>query len=373
MPTPRLPESVVAETLEQVKKHGSITAAAAAMGVPRNTIDSRMRRAREIGLEIPKKVYATSTLIRGEEGDGFALQWVKAKAEEETREQIIEAFKEELKGLKPLPPIKAPKQTFSDLLAVYPMGDPHFGQYSWAAETGDDYDLDLAEKLHVSAMDHLVSLVPPAESSLIVNVGDFFHGNDSKNQTPQSKPALDVDTRHAKVVRSGLRSLRRMIERALEKHRTVKLISVPGNHDPEASILLPIALGMLYEKNPRVTIEDSPSKFLYHRHGLVLIGVTHGDTVKVEKLGELMAADQRELWGQTEFHHWITGHWHHKRFHEGVGFTAEVLRTLAGKDAYAASHAYRSDRDMQVILFDKKNGETGRHRVGVKQLEKRAA
>lgn len=317
-------------------------------------------------------VHGKSTLHRGTGPDGeVVLQWVKEKftLDEQTRQQRIDAIKEALKNIKPLPRIKAPKTTFADLLNVFPMGDPHYGQYSWRAESGDDYDLEIAERVHVGAMDKLVCFAPAAETALIVNVGDYFHGNDSKNQTPQSKHALDVDTRHAKVVRAGLRGLRRMVERALEKHETVRVINVPGNHDPEASILLTVALGMLYENNPRVSVDDTPSKFAYYRHGKVLIGVTHGDTVKVEKLGELMATDRREDWGQTEFHHWFTGHWHHKKIIEGVGFTAEVLRTLAGKDAYAASHGYRAQRDMQVVTFDKNTGEQGRQRVHISQLK----
>jgi hypothetical protein len=331
------------------------------LGIHYNTVNRVLKEANVSG-----KVYARSALYKthlGEGEDGVVLEWIKTKEPPVDREALVKAIKEELKGIRPLPAIKAPRIVLENLMNAYPMGDPHIGQYSWAAETGDDYDVAIATKLHVNAMDVLVSIAPAAQTAIVVNIGDYFHANDHKNRTPQSQHALDVDTRHRRVVASGLAIQRRQIERALQKHEKVYVYNVPGNHDPESSAFLPLALGMLFENNPRVVIDQSPAKFLYHRHGEVLIGMTHGDTVKLEKLGELMANDQREAWGATTHHHWFTGHLHNRRFHEGVGWTGEVLRTLAGKDAYAASHAYRSGRDMQCVVFDAFDGEVGRHRV----------
>lgn len=326
------------------------------------------RRAAKLGIKFASVVHATSTLY---DGDGNqVLQWVKEK--NDVSMQLIDAAKEAFTSIKPLPKVKAPKATNADLLAAYPIGDAHFGQYSWAAETGDDYDLTIAESLLCDAVDRLVDSAPPAKTGLLINVGDFYHGDNSTNRTPASQHVLDVDTRWRKVMTVGIRGMSRCIDRMLEKHQTVEVISVPGNHDPHASAILSIGLGLLYSNNPRVRIDESPAKFVYRRHGKTLIGVTHGDTCRLEELGSLMAADRPTDWGETEFRHWFTGHYHQRKFIEGRGFTAEVLRTLAGKDAYAAAHAYRSGRDMQVVVFDKEYGEIERHRADIKRLRQAA-
>ena len=52
MATPKLSTQQLAETLQAVMDHGSITAAAAALGIPRNTFDSRYKRAK---LELPEE------------------------------------------------------------------------------------------------------------------------------------------------------------------------------------------------------------------------------------------------------------------------------------------------------------------------------
>jgi hypothetical protein len=362
--TTRIPES---EFIAAWERLGSPAAVARELGLTLRVVYGRRKRLAAKGIVLPTQPrstpYATSTLY---DADGkTVLQWVKEKHHPD----FIAAMAEAMRDVKPLPPIKVPRGTLRDKLAVYPWGDPHFGQYSWAEETGDDYDLDIAQKLHFAAVDALVARTLPARSALLVSVGDTTHGDDSTNQTPASKHTLDVDTRWRKVLRTTVLTFERCIQRLLEHHAEVEVAIVPGNHDPHAAAAIVTALEMLYRKNKRVTINISPSRFMYKRFGKCLIGITHGDTCRLEKLGELMACDRREDWGQTEHHHWFTGHWHHKRFYEGPDWTAEVLRTLAGKDAYAASHAYRSRRDMQSVVFDAERGEFQRNREDVRNLK----
>ena len=52
----------------------------------------------------------------------------------------------------------------------------------------------------------------------------------------------------------------------------------------------------------------------WHRFGKNLIGVTHGDTVKAQQLGPVMACDRPEDWGETAYRFWYTGHVHQNRY-----------------------------------------------------------
>ena len=90
-------------------------------------------------------------------------QWVKTREDRAVAEQIMRDFvrelTEDIRGkAKPVP---APKLVESDLLVVYPMGDPHFGMYAWADETGDDFDLEIADR--ITAARHY-EIVTPAEA-----------------------------------------------------------------------------------------------------------------------------------------------------------------------------------------------------------------
>jgi hypothetical protein len=367
--TPRLTEQEAREAVEAVRLHGSISGAALALKIPRATLDSRIRRARDLGIDIPKKVYATSTLIRGGEGNDFALQWVKEKIEKETNHHWEEAFKrflETQKGIARIDPIK--KLRRSDLMNVYPIGDHHCGMYSWAAETGADYDNKIAHKLLTSSIHHLLNVSPDTETGLVIDVGDFLHVDNLKNETSRSHHTLDVDTRYQIMIEGALDMLCTSISESLRKHKFVKAIITPGNHNDIGAQWLSLSLHKIFEKNPRVTIDRTPGKFHYHQFGKVLIGVTHGDTGAPAKLAGVMASDQAKIWGETEFRYWITGHVHHKSVTELPGVMWETFRTLAPRDAWSQAAGHRSGRDMTAIVMHKDFGEVSRHRFDVAMM-----
>jgi len=247
------------------------------------------------------------------------------------------------------------------------IGDHHLGMLSWDKETGEDWDMDIAERMLCDAVDALVGLAPETDEAMIVNVGDFFHA-DNYEGTTKSGHALDVDTRWSRLVRVGIRTMKRCIETALTKHARVRVINEIGNHDERTSIMLSLALLEFYSNDDRVTVDESPSPFHYYRFGKNLIGVTHGNRVKAADLPGVMAADRAEDWGATEFRRWITGHVHHDQTKEYRGCIVETFRTLAAKDAWHHASGYRSGRDMKCLVLHTDHGEILRHTVGVGML-----
>jgi hypothetical protein len=316
----------------------------------------------------PFVVKGTSTLY--DENGVAKLQWVKTKLSDQLAEEAIREFVTHLaegaRGLSPL--VKAPKTNDADLLAVYPMGDPHFGLYAWAEECGDDFDTDIAEQLTRSAIDRLVDSAPAAETALILELGDFFHMDNESNQTARSGNALDVDSRWARVMQIGLRAMVYCVQRTLEKHKQVIVRIVKGNHDTHSSFALALALDAYFSNNKRVKVDLSPAVFWYYSFGKVLIGATHGDTCKPDRLPGIMAADEPESWGKSTFRHWYHGHIHHDSVKEFPGVTVESFRTLAARDAWHAGAGYRAGRDMRLIVHHKQHGEIERHRCDISML-----
>jgi hypothetical protein len=371
------------EYLLAIKEHGSIRGAARALGKNYSSVNGCMealrRKAALYGYApeqdmthpapAPFVVKGTSTLYDAE--GNVSQQWVKTKLDEsqamEAVKDFITSLVEGARGLSPLVPF--PKKANADLLAVYPFGDPHFGMYAWAQESGDDFDLEIAERLTLGAVDSLVDSAPPAGVALLLLLGDVFHANDQTNVTPGHKHQLDVDSRYPKVILSGIKTFRHAILRAMEVHPKVMVWIKPGNHDPQAIYALAFALAAYFENNPRVEIEINPSKFSYYRFGKVLIASTHGDTVKHNQLPGLMAADRPEDWGQAKHRYWYTGHVHNTVVSEFPGVTCESFRTLAAKDAYTAGHGYRAGRDMRCIVHHKEYGEVARYRCDISMLE----
>jgi hypothetical protein len=314
---------------------------------------------------VPPGYHVRGTSVLRDGHGNPILTWEKTAQDKDAQLEALLAAVDTLGEKLPREPmVEAPATDLdSDLLCVYPLGDPHIGLYSWAAETGQNFDLVIAERSLVEAVDRLVMLAPAAETAIVLNLGDFFHSDSQANQTARAHNKLDVDSRWARVLSVGIRTMCRVIDRALEKHGKVVVRCEIGNHDDHTSIVLAITLAHHYADNPRVEINTSPAQFWRYRHGRCLIASTHGHTCKPKNLPAIMAADWPGDWGATEHRRWYVGHTHQEQVQEFPGVTVEVFRTLAAKDAWAAAAGYRSRRDMRLHVWHAERGLINWHRT----------
>jgi hypothetical protein len=301
-------------------------------------------------------VKGVSTL-HGPDGEVKA-QWVKTTADEAAQQAAMEAvarsMAEPVRGL--AKPIKAPVRKLKDSISAYIIGDAHFGLYAWAEEAGEDFDTAIASSDLRAAIDLLVAGAPASETGFLIDVGDFLHADNRSNMTPASGNPLDTDSRFQRVIRIAERALRYCIGRMLQKHGKVKVFIVPGNHNPDSAGWMALLLSAYFDSEPRVEVVTSPAKFFYERFGKNLIGMTHGDKIKLQDLPSIMAADRAEDWGKTQHRYWWTGHIHHTKHQEFRGCFVEAFNTLAASDAWHHASGYRSARQMQRIDLDREHG-----------------
>ena len=309
------------------------------------------------------------SVLTGPDGD-VKLRWVKTREDRETQQEVLERILRDFgdyTGERP-PPIQRPPDVDDDLLAVYPMGDPHLGMLAWGDETGESWDLAKGEAIIRDSFDALVMRGARARRALIVNLGDFYHSDNAGNRTARAGHVLDVDGRWPKILSVGVRAMVHAIDRCLEHHDTVAVENVIGNHDDHSAVMLSVTLDAYYRDEPRVTIAMEPRAHRYHRFGRCLIGLTHGHTGKLGALGAVMANDRPQDWGETSHRIWLTGHRHTTQRHEQPGCVVEVFRTLAPSDAWARAEGYRSGRDMSRIVFHREYGEIARNTVSAQYL-----
>jgi hypothetical protein len=297
--------------------------------------------------------------------DGRVLaRWVKTR--EDGSGNIIEALRAAFDTYDgAAPAIAAPRHAEDDLLTVYPVPDLHLGMYAWHHEAGEDYDVDIAVKTATDAVAALVAQSRPSRRAVVLGLGDYFHANDAKAVTPASGHRLDVDGRWPKVMAAGAKLATALVELVAKRHADVEVVFLPGNHDPDAAVSLTVALALFYSKHTRIRVHQEPGIAWYRRHGRVLLGATHGHTMKPDRMAMMLAADRPEDWGATAFRHFLFGHVHHESAREVGPVRVESFGTPAAKDAYAAGAGYRSSRSMTALTFHAQQGEIGRHRVNI--------
>ena len=235
--------------------------------------------------------------------------------------------------------------------------DAHFGKMSWAAETGEDYDLKIAEEQYTEAVDYLLSLIDTSQlSSIIFPIGnDMINIDSRRNQTYGGTPQ-DSDSRFFKIVKTVKEILIRTINK-LSAIAPVQVIVISGNHDPEAMFMIGEMLDAYYHKDDNVNVDNTPKQRKYVQYGKNGFLYTHGNEEKHQDLGLIFATEEPKLWADTEFRFAKLGHFHHNRkmnylsINEYQGFQVQVLPSLSGSDAWHYSKGYMSKKQAKAFLY----------------------
>lgn len=291
--------------------------------------------------------------------------WERMVGDDERRlAMMAEAIDELKQDITPLPPVELGVATVdrfrSDLLNLFVLTDFHLGMLAWGEETGDDWDLNIAEQVMANWFRAAVHSAPYAKKAVLCNLGDFMHFDGLDAVTPTSGHILDSDTRFTKLVRVAIRALKHAIGQLLETHEEVHVIMAEGNHDMASSVWLAEVFNELYRDNPRVYVETSPDPYYCVEHGDTSLFFHHGHKRKMDSITPVFAAKFREVFGRTKHSYAHTGHLHHQKVLEDQLMITEQHRTLAAKDAYASRGGWLSGRDAKVITYSNKYGEVAR-------------
>lgn len=326
---------------------------------------AQFERAEHTGASQPDgyAIKGTSSLVdyrENPEGETI-LQWVKTDRDRERQLELMrEAIAAMCDDIPRLPAIKSPKMTNSNLLNLYVITDYHFGMLSWAEETGEDWDVSIAENLLIRWFEAAIASSPDAETGVLCNLGDLVHIDGLESITPTGHNLLDSDTRFAKIVRVVIRCIRRVVDMLLHKHRKLHIIMAEGNHDLASSVWLREMFAAMYERDKRITIDTSPDPYYCIEHGQTSLFFHHGHKRKPASVDDVFVAKFREVFGRTKFSYAHMGHMHHVWQKETNLMIVEQHRTLAAKDAYASRGGWLSGREASCITYHKEYGQTGR-------------
>ena len=299
------------------------------------------------------------------------LQWVIQEPEKKSLKErlaiMIEGVKDDLKGFKE--PVKEPAKVNADYLAMYMVGDHHFGMLA-DSETkidDDDWDVKIATKILVDATDRLANRVGNAEVGVLLNVGDFFHADSSANTTTKGTP-VDVDTRIGKTFKLAGRLFQILINKMLLTHKEIVVINVRGNHDSDMACHLSSSLELLYSQEPRVNILPNYSKFIHYQWHNNLFVFHHGDRMKHEQILQTVIKNLDDQWSQSKNRYCHLGHIHHHTAREIGSMHFEHWGSLTSTDQWHSDSGYGAERSMTAVVYHKDNGEDSRVKITVGAL-----
>lgn len=245
--------------------------------------------------------------------------------------------------------------------------DTHFGKLAWAAETGQNYDLKIAESVYLDAVCSLLaqSQAHPIEKILFPLGQDFLHIDGFKGQTTAGT-AVDYDCRYPKMFMAAYAACVNAIDYCAQ-YAPVHVPWVPGNHDGTASYHLCAMIWAHYQHKTvrnRVTVDISPKKRKFVTYGVCGLGFTHGDKEPLRDLVNIFQGEFRKELAEVhtfEIHH---GHFHKARetVHVSVdtmigGVRVRCLPSLSGTDSWHYENGYTGGmRAAEAYLWSKDRG-----------------
>lgn len=370
-----------AECLRAYWEHGTFKKAALALGVDQRAVWGAVRAVKEKAAKggyapghfgagvAPGYQMGKVTVQRGADG-AVERVWERQHPKvEDMRDAIaamVEAAKDELPRVLPTP---GPGHTESKLCNVFTLTDAHIGALAWHKEGGADWDLRIAESTILAAFKHMIDSAPRGRLGVVAFLGDLMHQDSNKAVTPAHGHLLDADSRPRKTVAAVIRIMRAIVAMALEVHDEVHVVCGEGNHDEYTSgTMLPEFFTVLFENEPRVTVNDAVLPYYVHQWGSVMLAWHHGHKRAPGQMPLYFATAHARMWGDTVKRYCHLGHRHHVEEKEHSGMKTVQHSTLAARDAHASRGGWFSERQALRITYHQEFGEVSRETVTPEML-----
>lgn len=354
------------EALDAVEKYGSARKAAAALGISRTAVRQRIAAAHMHALlpEGPKAAMESTGLdistarhgwriIPRADGSRDSVFWKTPEPDAVVPEDVLEQIVERLDAMRPvmLPPAPPGDTEIRNFL---PLFDVHLGMKH------ENFGTSVAVDRLLTGVADVLRRAPPADTTILLNGGDFTESNDETNQTPASRHPLNVDTAYDDLIDIAVDVTVTAIEEALKRSRHVIYKALRGNHDPNTARILRAALRQRYRGSDRVEIDVNGLDFFAHEWEGNLICGHHGDIrAKPHDMVMRFAAAYPEAWGKTRYRDLWTGHMHHIQTHEFPGMTRNQVRAVAPAGGYASRNMLLSQSELLLVTYRAGGGRYG--------------
>ena len=267
----------------------------------------------------------------------------------------LEAVKRHFESFKSSPVSLKEKTIQPDGYLVINFADLHIGRSGYIEETGEDFNLDIAEQMVQKIVKQFLQRYENRNFEKIV----LCIGNDVMNSSATGW------TSSGKHQQSNCASFREIFDRTCEIIITVidsfkeispvLVVHTEGNHDRDESYMLGRLLEAYYRLDANVEVDALPTTRKYVRLGNNLIGFSHGSEEK-DRIYTLMQLERPEDWAQCSTRIWLLGHLHHLMCKENAGVDVWTCPSPVAKDVWTTKNGYISNRRIAGFVFNHDSG-----------------
>jgi hypothetical protein len=244
---------------------------------------------------------------------------------------------------------------------VFDAADIHIGKICSSFETGEDYNSQIA----VDRVRKGLTGIIQKSKGWKINKVIFIAGNDilhvdNARATTTSGTHQDTDGMWYDNFIMAKKLLVEIIETLLTI-ADVEVVYNPSNHDFTHGFMLLDSISSWFHKCEQVTFNNNMAHRKYTVYGKNLIGTTHMDSAKVDKLHGLMAEEASEYWHLCK-HRYVYGHHvHHTSSKDIFSVCIETLRSPSGTDGWHHRNGYQfSPKAVQGFIHHFEQGQVAK-------------
>lgn len=239
---------------------------------------------------------------------------------------------------------------------IVPLVDFHLGLLTTTKSNGNEYNLEIAEKLFKQTIETLKEKIEGQEfEEIVFVVGNDFLNSDNLQGTTSAGTPQDNSTFWFEIVDKAIELIIYGINSLLEVSK-VHVYNVVSNHDVHSMYSVMKVIEMAFLNNKNVTVDTSSLPRKYYKYGKNVIGLTHN--LKLTKALELMTTEGKEYWHGCNHFYYILAHLHQAMVYESQGLL-EIYRvpTISGFSRWSNEHGFvQTDRKTQCFILDAENG-----------------
>jgi hypothetical protein len=244
---------------------------------------------------------------------------------------------------------------------LFDAADIHIGKICSSFETGEDYNSQIAVKRVKEGLDGILNKAKGFNFDQVIFVAgnDILH-IDNPKRTTTSGTAQDTDGMWYDNFMMAKRLLIEVIEKLLTI-ADVKVVFNPSNHDFTHGFMLLDSVSSWFHNCEQVTFDNDMRHRKYTVYGQNLIGTTHMDGAKIDKLHGLMAEEASEHWHNCK-HRYIYGHHiHHKTSKDFFSVCIETLRSPSGTDGWHHRNGFQhAPKAIEAFIHHPTQGQVSR-------------
>lgn len=275
---------------------------------------------------------------------------VKPKKQPEISLADVDAYFDE-KRFKPIVPPTDYKYIDDGEVLEVTYVDPHNGLLAWQNESGENYDLKIAQERFLKCAWDIVNRCKHKKIKRIILciLGDVLHtAND--NQTTEKGTLQSVDGRYVKITDTTEATIVNVIA-ILKSIAPVEVVWVSGNHSRISEYLVMRSVEKSFSD---VKFDIAPNPIKSIKIGNALIGLAHGDMPK-KNITQNVDREARMI-GGIKYIEQHCGHFHSEITTWVNGIIVRYLPCLCSSSAWEHQQGYLNFKAMISFVWSETNG-----------------